>query len=38
MTLQTIWFMLVFVLLAGYAVLDGFDLGHRRVARAVEES
>jgi cytochrome d ubiquinol oxidase subunit II len=26
-TLQTIWFILIFVLLAGYAVLDGFDLG-----------
>ena len=25
--LQTIWFVLVFVLLAGYAILDGFDLG-----------
>ncbi len=25
--LQTIWFLLIFVLLAGYAVLDGFDLG-----------
>lgn len=25
--LQTTWFILVFVLLAGYAVLDGFDLG-----------
>ena len=25
--LRTIWFVLVFVLLAGYAVLDGFDLG-----------
>ena len=27
MTLQTIWFVLIFVLLAGYAILDGFDLG-----------
>ena len=27
MTLAVIWFILVFVLLAGYAVLDGFDLG-----------
>jgi cytochrome bd ubiquinol oxidase subunit II len=27
MTLQIIWFVLVGVLLAGYAVLDGFDLG-----------
>lgn len=27
MTLQTIWFILIFVLLAGYAVLDGMDLG-----------
>jgi cytochrome bd ubiquinol oxidase subunit II len=26
-TLQTIWFILIFVLLAGYAVLDGMDLG-----------
>lgn len=26
-TLQTIWFILLFVLLIGYAVLDGFDLG-----------
>ena len=25
--LQTIWFVLVFVLFAGYAVLDGFDFG-----------
>jgi cytochrome d ubiquinol oxidase subunit II len=25
--LQTIWFVLIFVLLAGYAILDGFDLG-----------
>ena len=25
--LNTIWFILVGVLLAGYAVLDGFDLG-----------
>lgn len=25
--LQTIWFILVFVLLTGYAILDGFDLG-----------
>ncbi len=25
--LQTTWFLLIFVLLAGYAVLDGFDLG-----------
>lgn len=27
MDLATIWFILVFVLLAGYAILDGFDLG-----------
>src|SRR5512136_305012 len=27
MDLNTIWFLLVGVLLAGYAVLDGFDLG-----------
>jgi len=27
MTLQVIWFVLVGVLLAGYAMLDGFDLG-----------
>jgi cytochrome d ubiquinol oxidase subunit II len=27
MTLNAIWFILVFVLLGGYAVLDGFDLG-----------
>ncbi len=27
MTLPTIWFLLLFVLLIGYAVLDGFDLG-----------
>ncbi len=27
MTLGIIWFILIFVLLAGYAVLDGFDLG-----------
>ena len=27
MTLNAIWFVLVFVLLGGYAVLDGFDLG-----------
>jgi len=27
MDLATIWFILVFVLLAGYVVLDGFDLG-----------
>jgi len=26
-TLQTLWFVLIFVLLAGYAILDGFDLG-----------
>lgn len=25
--LQTIWFMLIFVLFIGYAILDGFDLG-----------
>ncbi len=25
--LQTLWFVLVFVLLIGYAILDGFDLG-----------
>lgn len=27
MTLQIIWFVLVVVLLAGYSILDGFDLG-----------
>ncbi len=27
MTLNAIWFILIFVLLGGYAVLDGFDLG-----------
>ena len=27
MILATIWFILIFVLLAGYAILDGFDLG-----------
>ncbi len=27
MTLQTVWFILVFVLLAGYAILDGMDFG-----------
>jgi cytochrome bd ubiquinol oxidase subunit II len=27
MDLQTIWFILLFVLLGGYAILDGFDLG-----------
>jgi len=27
MTLATTWFLLVFVLLIGYAILDGFDLG-----------
>jgi len=27
MTLAAIWFILVFVLLGGYAILDGFDLG-----------
>jgi len=27
MDLPTLWFILVFVLIAGYAVLDGFDLG-----------
>jgi cytochrome d ubiquinol oxidase subunit II len=26
-TLQVVWFILLFVLLAGYAVLDGFDFG-----------
>lgn len=26
-TLQTVWFLLIGVLLSGYAVLDGFDLG-----------
>jgi len=26
-TLQIIWFVLIFVLLIGYAILDGFDLG-----------
>ena len=25
--LQLIWFLLIGVLLAGYAILDGFDLG-----------
>ncbi|HTP24846.1 MAG TPA: cytochrome d ubiquinol oxidase subunit II, partial [Anaeromyxobacteraceae bacterium] len=27
MDLNTIWFILIGVLIAGYAVLDGFDLG-----------
>lgn len=40
-TLQVIWFALLGVLLAGYAVLDGFDLGvgmmHPFVARTDEE-
>jgi len=27
MELQTTWFILIFVLLAGYSILDGFDLG-----------
>jgi cytochrome d ubiquinol oxidase subunit II len=27
MDLNTIWFLLIFVLLTGYAILDGFDLG-----------
>ncbi|MGB2987879.1 MAG: cytochrome d ubiquinol oxidase subunit II [Phycisphaerae bacterium] len=27
MDLNTIWFLLIWVLLAGYAILDGFDLG-----------
>ncbi len=27
MTLATIWFILIFVLLGGYVILDGFDLG-----------
>ncbi|MGA3065351.1 MAG: cytochrome d ubiquinol oxidase subunit II [Tepidisphaeraceae bacterium] len=27
MSLNCVWFILIFVLLAGYAVLDGFDLG-----------
>ncbi|HVT89434.1 MAG TPA: cytochrome d ubiquinol oxidase subunit II [Tepidisphaeraceae bacterium] len=27
MLLQTIWFILIFVLLGGYAILDGFDFG-----------
>ena len=27
MNLETTWFVLVFVLLGGYAILDGFDLG-----------
>jgi len=27
MDLNTTWFILVAVLLAGYAILDGFDLG-----------
>jgi cytochrome d ubiquinol oxidase subunit II len=27
MVLQSIWFLLLFVLLIGYAILDGFDLG-----------
>ena len=27
MDLNTVWFMLIWVLLAGYAILDGFDLG-----------
>ncbi len=41
MTLETTWFLLVGVLLAGYAVLDGFDLGvgilHLFVAREDRE-
>src|ERR1700753_1042906 len=41
MNLAAIWFILVFVLLAGYAVLDGFDLGvgvlHLLVARTNNE-
>lgn len=36
--LETVWFLLVGVLLAGYAILDGFDLGvgmlHRFVAKS----
>lgn len=39
--LQTIWFLLVGVLLAGYAILDGFDLGvgmlHLFIARTNRE-
>jgi cytochrome d ubiquinol oxidase subunit II len=39
--LPTIWFLLIGVLIGGYAVLDGFDLGagilHLRVARTDEE-
>ena len=41
MSLAVIWFILVFVLLTGYAVLDGFDLGvgvlHLLVARTNTE-
>jgi len=41
MILQTIWYVLVIVLLIGYAILDGFDLGvgvlHLRVARTDTE-
>ncbi|MGZ6314213.1 MAG: cytochrome d ubiquinol oxidase subunit II [Candidatus Limnocylindrales bacterium] len=40
-SLQTVWFVLIGVLLVGYAVLDGFDLGagivHLFVARNDEE-
>lgn len=39
--LQTLWFLLIGVLLTGYAILDGFDLGagvlHLLVARRDEE-
>ncbi|MCA9237222.1 MAG: cytochrome d ubiquinol oxidase subunit II, partial [Planctomycetales bacterium] len=40
MDLNILWFVLLGVLLAGYAVLDGFDLGAAmmsRVARTDEE-
>ncbi len=40
-SLETVWFLLVGVLLAGYAILDGFDLGagmlHLFVAKTDEE-
>jgi cytochrome d ubiquinol oxidase subunit II len=40
-SLETVWFLLVGVLLAGYAILDGFDLGvgmqHLTTARTDEE-
>ena len=40
MDLNTLWFVLLGVLLAGYAILDGFDLGVgmlQLVARSDEE-